>query len=63
VTGQPALLVWAGDTLLNVTGYSMVDDRISVIYLILNPEKLAFIHMCPFTDHSCCPIGSLSRAC
>ncbi len=43
VNGQPALLTWVGNALVNVLAYQLVDDRIRPIYFMMNPAKLAFI--------------------
>ncbi len=43
VNGGPALLLWSGDTLVNVVGYHIVDDQIQGVYMIVNPDKLEYI--------------------
>jgi hypothetical protein len=43
VNGQPALLTWVGDALVNVIAYQVVDGRIRAIYFIVNPANLALI--------------------
>jgi hypothetical protein len=41
--GQPALLTWVDDALVNVIAYQVVDERIRAIYFTMNPAKPAFI--------------------
>ncbi len=43
VNCAPAILVWKGETLINVVTFEMADDRIYGMRLIVNPDKLKFI--------------------
>ena len=41
INGAPALLVWVGDQLIQVTAFDLRDDVIHQTYAIVNPDKLA----------------------
>ena len=43
VNGAPALLVWVGDTLVNVTTLDIEDGRVIRSYTVANPDKLTFL--------------------
>jgi RNA polymerase sigma-70 factor (ECF subfamily) len=43
VNGEPALLLWVREHLETVFVYSIVDDQVTAIRALRNPEKLAFI--------------------
>ena len=42
VNASPALLLWGGDTLLAVVLPQVGADSITAVYVITNPDKLAF---------------------
>ncbi|PZG11284.1 RNA polymerase sigma-70 factor [Nonomuraea aridisoli] len=41
VNGGPAVVIWAGDQVITVLSLLVSDGRITTIYLIANPDKLA----------------------
>jgi RNA polymerase sigma-70 factor, ECF subfamily len=41
VNGAPSLLFWQGDKLLALTNFSIVDNQVTAIRYIFNPDKLA----------------------
>jgi RNA polymerase sigma-70 factor (ECF subfamily) len=43
VNGEPAVLLWLQDHLETVFVYSLVDDRVTAIRALRNPDKLAYI--------------------
>jgi RNA polymerase sigma-70 factor (ECF subfamily) len=43
VNGEPALLLWVQERLETVFVYSIVDDRVTAIRALRNPEKLVYI--------------------
>ncbi len=43
VNGDPAVLLWIGDSLYAVTTFEIADGRIQAIHSILNPDKLMHI--------------------
>jgi RNA polymerase sigma-70 factor (ECF subfamily) len=43
VNGAPAMLLFSGARLWQVTSFEMVDDRIQALQAVLNPDKLAYI--------------------
>lgn len=43
VNGQPAAILWIGDTFYSVVNFEVADSKIQAIRGILNPDKLAYI--------------------
>jgi RNA polymerase sigma-70 factor (ECF subfamily) len=44
VNGAPALLVWVGERLVNVTTFEVEDGVVTRSYAVVNPHKLTYLH-------------------
>ena len=53
VNGSLSLVVWEGEVLILVMNFEIVDDKITCIRNVINPEKLSFISHSPTP-----PVGS-----
>jgi len=47
INGSISLMVWQGDALILVMNFEIIDNQITCIRNILNPDKLAFIDQSP----------------
>jgi RNA polymerase sigma-70 factor (ECF subfamily) len=43
INGLPAILTWLGETLLTVTSFEIADEKLQNIYVIANPDKIAYL--------------------
>lgn len=43
VNGEPAMLTWTGESLINVVTFEVADGLVQNIRIVVNPDKLAYI--------------------